>query len=133
MQKEKNAEGKKEQELKNAAYENARLKDELHAKSLQLKQIETDVAVLKERVTETKSRLLEAEKQKKRCFMKRFSLIKGNSMKVISGSLLILPILMHFSRRRRRLNKTRRFLNGQNRSRRCFKLLQSKLISSNNN
>ncbi|MCY8014035.1 sporulation protein [Bacillus haynesii] len=67
-EREKTLREKKEQELKNAAHENARLKDELHAKSLQLKQIEADVAVLKERVIETKSRLLEAEKTKEALF-----------------------------------------------------------------
>ncbi|AGN36041.1 sporulation protein [Bacillus paralicheniformis] len=67
-EKEKTLREKKEHELENAAHENARLKDELHAKGLQLKQIETDVAVLKERVTETKNRLLEAEKTKEALF-----------------------------------------------------------------
>ncbi|MFO6495225.1 MULTISPECIES: sporulation protein [Bacillus] len=54
--------------LKNIAEENSRLKDELHAKNLQLKEIESDVALLKERVAATKKRLLEAEKTKEALF-----------------------------------------------------------------
>ncbi|KAA6453052.1 coiled-coil domain-containing protein [Bacillus swezeyi] len=65
---EKTTREKTEKELKHITEENGRLKDELHAKNLQLKQLESDAALLKERVTDTKSRLLEAEKTKESLF-----------------------------------------------------------------
>ncbi|MEH6973343.1 sporulation protein [Bacillus sp. JJ675] len=58
----------KEEELGKLAKENALLKDDLQAKSFQLKQIEADVSVLKERMIDMENRIAEAEKTKETLF-----------------------------------------------------------------
>ncbi|MCY7855438.1 sporulation protein [Bacillus sonorensis] len=68
LEEEKRIRQQVEQELEKRTEENSRLKGDLQAKNVQLHQIEADVALLKERMIDMKSRIAEAEKTKEALF-----------------------------------------------------------------
>lgn len=109
-----------EQELEKRTEENSRLKGDLQAKNVQLHQIEADVALLKERMIDMKSRIAEAEKRRKPSFTKPSFLTKDSLMKATSGLLLILPILTHLIKQRRKRSRTAPYSGAQSILKRFF-------------
>ncbi len=85
--------------------ENGRLKEQMVEKEYQLKNIKIEVDHMKDRIIETKERLLEIEKTKEKLFHETIISYKRQLDESDAGLLLILPILMAARNKKKKRQK----------------------------